>query len=350
MKKLLSFIIGLSVALTASAGWTADCLGDGYMMRYVDQGEDYDGAVRSTIIRKVAERSDGFGVLYVHGFNDYFFQKEMGDEFVDHGYDFYAVDLRRYGRSLMAGQTPFKARNIDEYFPDIDSALVEMRRSGIKHIVLMGHSTGGLTVSCFMAREKPAGVDAVILNSPFLDWNLGKMEWLIPAVSLWGKFFPNTRISQGASRAYAESLLAKYHGEWDYNTAWKMEQSPDVTAGWVRAITLAQKSLRGGKADIQVPILLMYSGKSVDGSEWTEEHNNGDGVLDVNDIAKYGAELGPRVTSLKVIGGLHDLMLSGKAVRYPLYRYIFNWLDKTFESEGIQRPVEAESVGTVLAA
>ena len=32
------------------------------------------------------------------GFNDYFFQAEMGRQFADSGYNFYAVDLRRYGR------------------------------------------------------------------------------------------------------------------------------------------------------------------------------------------------------------------------------------------------------------
>lgn len=341
LNKILSLIVVWAFALTARADWRPDILGDGYEMRYVDQGSDYDGSVRSTIIRKVAQTDGRFGVLYIHGFNDYFFQKEMADEFVGHGYDFYAVDLRRYGRSLMAGQTPFKARNIDEYYPDIDSALVEMRRDGVDHVVLMGHSTGGLIAACYVNDTYPAGVDALILNSPFLDWNLGRKEWLIPLVSFWGRWFPNTKIPQGASRAYAESLLAGYHGEWSYNTSWKLEQSPDVTAGWVRAITLAQKSLRSGKADIRIPILLMYSAKSISGSEWSPEHNDGDGVLDVNDIMKYGRGLGPDVTSLKVVGGLHDLMLSRPGVRNPLYRYIFNWLDQSL-------PIE--STGTDLAA
>ena len=308
--------------------WVPDTLCVGYEMKHVGQPADYSGPVISTIIRKmvpvtVASRR---GVLYVHGFNDYFFQSEMGDEFVAHGYDFYAVDLRKYGRSILPGQKMFQVRNISEYFPDIDSALVDMGRNGINEIVLMGHSTGGLITSCFMNQNSRPQIKALILNSPFLDWNLGKMEKLVGLVSWWGRLFPSTRIKQGASTAYAESVLRQYHGEWNFDTRLKLVQSPDVDAAWVRAINEAQKSLRDGRSHIEVPILLMYSSNSVGGDSWTEAFNHGDAVLDVKDIKKYGLELGPHVTCVKVEDGLHDLVLSAPGVRYHLYRYIFKWL------------------------
>ncbi len=308
--------------------WHQDILGPGYEMRYVDQGTDYSGKVRSTIVRHLCKESTHKAVLYIHGFNDYFFQTEMADEYVEHGYDFYAVDLRKYGRSVMTGQKMFQVRNLKEYFPDIDSALTVIRRSHHSEIILMGHSTGGLITSYYMAVNADNGVSALILNSPFLDWNLGKIEWLTPLVSLWGKLFPDTKIPQGHSTAYSESLLAGEHGEWNYNTAWKYQSSPDVDAGWVRAIEEGQEYLRKHKYSIPVPILLMYSSQSVDGDDWSPAHNNGDGVLDVTDIKKYGMQLGHDVTCLKVTDGLHDLVLSKPGVRYPLYRYIFEWLSK----------------------
>ncbi len=318
--------------LRSAAGlWTSDAADTDstYFRRTVIHPDDYSGKVVSTIIRKGTPDPDKPGVLYVHGFNDYFFNTEMGDEFASHGYNFYAVDLRKYGRSLLPGQKRYEARSLEEYFPDIDSALVDMERSGISRIVLMGHSTGGLITALYMSRSKSRAarsIDALILNSPFLDWNLGWKEKIIWAVSALGKLFPNMKIPQGASQAYAESLLSRYHGRWNYDTDKKLTQSPDVTAGWVRAITLAQKALRDGKADIRVPILLMYSAESVDGSDWTEEHNEADGVLDVNDIRKYGLMLGPDVTCVKVVGGLHDLTLSSRGLVIPLYRRIFDWL------------------------
>lgn len=340
---LAATILSISSAATDRYTWQPDVLGDGYEMRHVDQGTDYTGPVISTIIRKLCPpEPDGAsvrrGALYVHGFNDYFFQKEMGDRFVSHGYDFYAVDLRRYGRSLTAGQKPFDVRDMRSYFPDIDSALTVMERSGIDEVILMGHSTGGLTTAYFESRCHPEIIKALILNSPFLDWNQGWKERLIPAVCLLGKLFPDFKIPQGQSTAYAESLLRQYHGEWIYNTDWKLIQSPPVTAGWVRAITEAQDALRDGRADIRIPVLLLYSDKSISGGDWTPEHNRADGVLDVNDIRKYGRELGPDVTCAKVIGGMHDLVLSAPGVRKALYRYIFGWLDRTLPEESAARP------------
>ncbi len=136
--------------IPAVAQWMPDRLGDGYEMRYVEQPDDYSGKVRSTIVRKRSACGGHRGVLYVHGFNDYFFQKEMGDRFVDSCYNFYAVDLRKYGRSLMEGQKAFQVRDMHEYFADIDSAVMCMKRDGIDEIVLIGHSTGGLTTSLYM--------------------------------------------------------------------------------------------------------------------------------------------------------------------------------------------------------
>ncbi len=333
MKSLIIlFFLVLLLPLQAAAGlWTSDAADTDstYFRRTVVQPDAYSGKVVSIIILKGAPDPSKPGVLYVHGFNDYFFNTEMGDEFAAKGYNFYAVDLRKYGRSILPGQKRYEARSLEEYFPDIDSALVDMERAGIDRIVLMGHSTGGLITALYMSKSISKAkdcVDALILNSPFLDWNQGWKEKLIWAVSAIGRLWPNFKISQGESTAYAESLLADHHGRWHYDTTKKLSQSPPVTAGWVRAITLAQKALRDGKADIQVPILLMYSGASVDGSEWTEEHNHADGVLDVKDIQKYGRELGPHVTCVKVIGGLHDLTLSARGIVIPLYREIFRWL------------------------
>ncbi len=81
---------------------------------------------------------------------------------------------------------------------------------------------------------------------------------------------------------------------------------PDVDAGWIRAIDKAQKALRDGKADIGVPVLLMYSDHSVYGDSWNKDFNSGDAVLDVEDI-RYGSRLSTDVTCVRVFGGLHDL-------------------------------------------
>lgn len=324
---LLVSILYAGFSLMASQ-WRPDVLGDDIEMRTVNQGDDYSGAVVSTIIRKLPADSlrSGKGLLYIHGFNDYFFNIELADSCVSRGYDFYAVDLRKYGRSLRKGQSPFQARSLNEYFPDIDSALVVMQQTGCKEIVLMGHSTGGLLAAYYVHCNPKSPIDVLVLNSPFLDWNLGWKERLVPLISWWGLISPDTKISQGKSQAYADSLLKGRHGRWSYNTSWKMPQSPDVTAGWVRAIYLAQQALKRGKAKIQIPILLMYSANSISGSRWNPAYNEADCVLDVEDIARYGRQLGPDVSSVVVKGGLHDLFLSNPQLVARLYPWMFRWL------------------------
>lgn len=323
--------LALSALMSAiplwATGWKPDSLGGGYCYRYVDQGRDYSGPVRSTIVRKDSPRGSGFGVLYVHGFNDYFFQTEMGDFFVNNGINFYAVDLRKYGRSLMPGQKRFQVRDLKEYFPDIDSAMVAMRADGITDIILLGHSTGGLITSYYLSKRHPVDVKGLILNSPFLDWNLGWFteRVLVPAVSMVAALAPDLTIPQGGGTGYSESLLAGEHGRWNYDTSKKLKVSPDVDAGWVRAIDDAQGELQRGDC-VNIPILLMHSDNSVSGSEWSEAFNHGDAVLDVEDISRYGRTLGPLVTEATVKGGLHDLVLSEPKVARAVYNTMLKFI------------------------
>lgn len=329
MRKILLYILLLTAATAIGRTWHTDkLLGTPFQATTVSLPDDYSGPERCTIVRLVkGERVNRYGVLYVHGFNDYFFQAQMADSFVAQGYDFYAVDLHRYGRSLMPGQHPCDVRNINQYFPDIDSAICVMKSTGIEHIVLMGHSTGGLITSYYMAHNPDKSIEALVLNSPFLDWNMGKLEPFIPLVSAVGAILPGIEISSGSGDAYWCSLSTECHGEWYFDDSLKSHPSPKVTLGWVRAITNAQKYLREHPYSIKVPILLMYSAQSYNGEHWSEEAQKSDAVLDVNDIAKYGKTLGHNEHILRVHGGLHDLSLSSKPVRDAWYKALFRWLD-----------------------
>lgn len=326
MKKyLISLFLMLPVMLPAQ--WQPDILGDGYEMRYVDQGTDYSGPVRSTVVRKVSDCGGDVGVLYVHGYNDYFFQREMGDRMADSCYNFYAVDLRKYGRSLQPGQTKFEVRDLREYYADLDSALAVMKTDGIKRVALMAHSTGGLIASMYMNERPDTIVEALVLNSPFLEWNLSAFQrkFLIPAVVTVTPLMRNFRISNGNSTAYAESLLLDYHGEWEYNTDWKTIYPEKVSTSWLTAIDRGHVVVQND-SHINVPVLLMRSDNSVSGDDWTPAFGHGDAVLNVDDISRYGRRLGYNVTEYVAPGGLHDLILSEEPVREGVYQVMFDFL------------------------
>lgn len=329
MKRLKTVLLFVVSMLTASAQqWFADTLGGDFQCRYFDQGTDYSGNIRSCLTRLLPKEPTNFAVLYIHGFNDYFFQAEMAERFINNGYAFFATDLRKYGRSLMDRQKHCQVRNFNEYFADLDSALTEINREGYKHIIMIGHSTGGLVAAYYMAHHPDTNINGLILNSPFLDWNLGKMECVVGIAAALGRIAPNIPISSGSGTAYGESLSRKYHGEWDFNTQWKSVTPLKVDLGWVRAVNSAQKYLKKHKYGINVPILLMYSSKSIVADDWSPDVDRADAVLDVDDIRKYGLMLGHDVTSIRVTGGRHDLILSEKEVREPLYTYIFSWLKR----------------------
>lgn len=329
MKQLILFVTLLTTT-TIFAASPDKLLGDKFETQTFEMDDDYSGSVRSTLITRVPRLNIDRAILYIHGYNDYFFQADMANRLYDSSYNFYAIDLRKYGRSLDSTQTPYEVRDLKEYFADIDSALMVIRQQGAKEVMLMGHSTGGLIASYYCgSQEGIPPVEGLILNSPFLDMNLGGFmeSVLVPIVSTIGACFPNLKVSGEGSSTYFESIHKDCHGEWDFDATLKLKYSTPITAGWIRAIHTAQKEVQDGY-NLEVPILLMYSDMSYNSPEWSPEYQRSDSVLDVVDIKKYGSLLGVNVTHAKIKDGLHDLVLSNESAREETYNRIFMWLDE----------------------
>lgn len=306
--------------------WHEDILGNGFeMCQYsFNIGKNIR---KATLVRKSCVIASNSAILYIHGYNDYFFHEEMANRFISNNINFYAIDLMGYGRSLSPKETPFDIKDISQYFSSINIAISLIKQDNISNIVLFGHSTGGLISSCYI-NENSTNITGVILNSPFLDWNLKPFlkKIMIPIVSYIGKYIPNIKIKQPTTIPYSQSLLSEFHGEWNYNTSWKFIQAPSVTSQWIRAINIAQQQLRKS-SNISIPILLLRSDNSVYGSKWSPKFNNGDAILSVNDISKYGSKLGFDVTERIIKNGIHDLVLSSKPIRNNVYNTIFDWIN-----------------------
>ncbi|MEG2178294.1 MAG: alpha/beta hydrolase [Bacteroidales bacterium] len=328
MKRILVFcMLTLPVFIFAHNTYKTDILGSDFLQTTLVMPDDYEGSVHITLIKKSPSQASSKAILYVHGYNDYFFQKDLANRFVDSGYHFYAIDLRKYGRSYLRHQYPFQVHHISEYFADLDSAITLMQSEGMHEIILMAHSTGGLISSLYCHENRThLAVKGLILNSPFLDMNQSwfKENIAIPLVSFWGLFFKNTPIPESMNTAYAESLLKNYHGEWEFDTTRKYPSAPPLTSGWIRAIHRAHKSVQKG-LQIPCPILVLFSSQSVYG-KWHQGYQRGDGVLDVHDIQKYSLNLGSNVTQKEIPEGLHDLILSSPKVRENVYISMFAWI------------------------
>ena len=279
--------------------------------------DDYEGHVISTLVSLPATEKSSVAILYIHGYQDYYFQEHIGNYFASRGKNFYAIDLRKYGRSYLPNQHFNYCRNLNEYYPDIDMAMDRILADGNTDIVLMGHSTGGLLAALYASDgERRAFIDRVILNSPFLEFN---MNWpvrniIIPVAGVLGRIFPYMHIKSPLSLNYFESLHSSAYGEWEFDQALKPRKGAPLYFAWVRSIRKGHKKVKRG-LHIPVPVLVMSSDKSTYYRSWNEEARVSDTILNVKHIMKYGAMLGDNVQLEEIESGLHDLVLSKNDVR-----------------------------------
>jgi alpha-beta hydrolase superfamily lysophospholipase len=290
------------------SAWRPDALLEGFEALELEFPADYDGPVSATLVRLPAGAAPRGAVLYLHGFVDYFFQRHMAERFAAEGYAFYALDLRKHGRSLRAHQHPNFCKSLSEYYADITRALDEIG----EEVLLAGHSTGGLLAALYAHEGKRRdAVRALWLNSPFFDWRLP--DWRVAQLHLaaaWGRFFPFFKDESTLRPDYVESLLE----DWEFDTRLKPLRGFPIYYGWLGAITDAHAKVRRGLR-LECPVLSMHSDEA-------------DIVLDWRDIAKGSRMLGSRVTVLAFPGGTHDLVLSPPQVREEVFRQLFAWAER----------------------
>ena len=319
--------------------WSPDVVLPGFDAAVLHFSDDHDGPVVATLIRRRANLSTNRAALYIHGWTDYFFQVHLADEFNAHGYNFYALDLRKYGRSLHGSPHPNYCRDVHEYFPEISAALqIITGQDDNASVVLNAHSTGGLT-SALYADHGPERrrINALILNSPFLAFNLNRLDLtMIKTMAGFADVFPFMRLYRNRPVPYIQSIHADHHGEWQFDLRWRPLNAFPVYAGWMGAILDAHKQLRQGLTT-HTPILVLHSAKSVTGPEWTPDFQNADSVLNVDHIRQGSRHLGTNVTVREVKDGMHDLILSRADVRAQVFTEMFRWLD------GLSRSTAAES-------
>jgi alpha-beta hydrolase superfamily lysophospholipase len=288
---------------------------------------DYEGEVIATLVSSKFNTGKRKSVLYIHGFVDYFFHPHLCEAFHNHGFDFYALDLRKCGRSILPHQRPDYCEDISEYYAEITSSIEIIKRDEPVSLYLLGHSTGGLIAACYMnSGEKRGEIKALILNSPFLDMPYSPFatRMMYTAAKAISKIYPDGKTKKGVSPVYSKSIHKDYYGEWDFNLDWKPINGFPMYYKWMIAIIDAQRSLKHSR--IQVPVLLLHSSRSLKPKKHTPEVLQSDVVLNVEDMKEKGPKLGNDVTLVEIKDGQHDLFLSPENVRETAFTEMFNWL------------------------
>jgi len=290
--------------------------------------DDYEGPLSACFISAKANRGGRAAVLYLHGFVDYFFHPHLADQCLQHGYDFYALDLRKYGRALQSDQHPNYCRDLSEYFEEISLAISRICADSEVPISLLGHSTGGLIASLYAGKgDKRDSIHTLILNSPFLEFNLSPLMRLLlpPVAKLLGAIHPYANTSGVLLPYYPRSLHKDYDGEWDFNLDWKPLAGFPAYFRWLSAIRHGHKTLHRD-IKLKIPVLVMHASRSFIPKHYSEAVKTADIVLNVEDIKRHGKKLGSQVELLEVENAMHDIFLSEKSVRKRAFSDLFNWL------------------------
>lgn len=316
--------------------WQPDILGDGYQQLVLPLGTDPDGEgeITATLVRyqPAGNEAPRRAVLYVHGFTDYFFQQHLAEHFASQGYRFFALDLRKCGRSRTENHTPHFVTDLAYYDAELDEALRLVRAETGGDVLLVAHSTGGLVLPLWLDRlnRRPGGtagrgINGVVLNSPWFDLqgpaylrNVGTV-----AIDVLGRLRPKNVIPAQKLDTYGVSLRT---GGWSYDLDWKPLAGFPLTFGWLRAVRRGHAQLHRG-LDIGVPSLILRSTASRSAPEYDPAIDTVDAVLDVRQIARWAGCLGDRTTIVPIDGARHDVFLSTPGPLDSAFRELDRWLD-----------------------
>jgi alpha-beta hydrolase superfamily lysophospholipase len=316
--------------------WKPDILGPGYSQHVIDLGADPDGegTVEAVLVRREPQPGEGDPrgvVLYTHGFCDYFFQTALADFFAARGLAFYALDLRKCGRSRRPGHTAHYVSNLALYDAELDQALdiVSTAHPGLP-VILAAHSTGGLIIALWRDRRHHTGkstpVVAVVLNSPWLDLQ-----------GNWVQRGPVTQVLQVLARTrplgilplrpgvYGRTLHVTGTGEWDFDTDLKPLSGCPVTFGWLHAIRRGHAQVHRG-LETGVPVLVLRSTRSHFSSVYSDLSDRADIVVDTTHIDRWAGSLGSQVTDAPIEDARHDVFLSVPESRERAYAAVGEWL------------------------
>ena len=325
------------------AQWVPDFLGAGYSSLTIPLDDDDEGEVVTTLIRLAPTiEAPRFAMLAIHGWNDYFYQRELAEAVTKEGGAFFAVDLRKYGRSLREWQTFGYIEDLAEYDDEIHACFdVIHDELGLTiPIILYGHSTGGLTAALWADRH-PGAIAGLVLNSPWLEYqgSTGTRQAGAPVIDLLKWTSPTFVLPMGESDFYQRALTAWneegadvvpghegtddpfWQGGWHPDPAFRTGTGAPVRPGWLAAILAGHARIAEGLT-IECPVLVLTSARSFSSDEWHEDFRAADSVLDVKQLWKRVPALGDHVTLVKLDGAIHDVTFSRREVRNKAFSEI----------------------------
>lgn len=311
-------------------------------------------------------------VIYLHGWSDYFFHHRLADYYASLGIAFYAIDLRRYGRSLLidaaggpehwapdtsgadaalndeaAAQALAAAavqeveddlpgrvltghathagyiEDLSDYDEEIAAALEVARQENPGcRVLLHGHSTGGLILSLWAARH-PEEPSALLLNSPWLEFQYDAAARKL--MNAWMSLRSMSAKPLNVRMPNFYTLASASLGRLPYDLRLKPPGGFPIYPAWLRAIFAGHEQVAAG-LDLTIPALVQISAATLRGASFSPSMAAADIILDVNVISRRALSLGRSVTIEKIPDAMHDVFMSAEAPRRQAYDGIARFL------------------------
>lgn len=274
----------LAQPLSASEQADASCLRE-----YLD--DELGGASLHTAAQLADPPQPCFILLYIHGWNDYFYQPHLARMLSHLGAAFYALDLHRYGRNLpdrWPGRLTYNGYTDDfeNYDTEIDIAVKTVRQEH-PHLplIMMGHSNGGGVVAGWAARHHD-DFEGIIYNSPWIVQDVSSIPGGVHTENLLADHGRGIRLPmpQTDLTTYADSLagyqaigsplprrLVPFVNDpsvkgWTSNPKWRLLSGAPVLIGWISAVLRNQHWLRDSGSFPQKPVLCLTGNYELDPS------------------------------------------------------------------------------------
>lgn len=311
------------------------------------------------MVRSISSKTSTLAVLYIPTFSDYFWQEEIANSLNEEGYHFYALELRRYSRTLkprVPQQHPYLVRDLIEYYEEILWALKTLRfNEGINRVILGGHGLGATTALLF-AHDHSGEVEGIFLNAPIVG--------LSPMISGFSKplgwFSAADSETACVCEPFHASVHVDRHGPFDWDQTLKPIPGFPLHAGLIDALTLAFTRLTGEKSggiSVDVPVLLLSSASHVPVLDPASPLARKCDVLqDVATTVRLAPKWGKRVQINLIKEALHDVFLSDIKARdeaFDSFLDFFSWLEEGSSAEppstgGLRGSVIPLSISTAV--
>lgn len=229
-----------------------------------------------------------FIAVYVHGWNDYFYQAHLARMMTHLGAAFYGIDLHRYGRNMprRSGLIPFNCYEDDytTYDRELDWAIATARQ---EHpdlpVIVMAHSNGGAVVSGWASRHHDA-YDGLIFISPWVVQDISGIPAGNTVRNLIAKYLrglhvpmlgPGSTVYQDSLAGYATigsplpRRLVPFGNDpavcgWVTNPQWRIIDGAPILFGWLSAILSTQQWLVDHARFSNQPVLCLTAAHDPD--------------------------------------------------------------------------------------